>query len=54
MDADLGSYLVPARRVLGRGNCRQGTVPARLEAAIAEVVVLIEAQGVDPVQGEPG
>jgi molybdenum cofactor synthesis domain-containing protein len=53
-DADLGSY--PFRRDDGWGVAivAKGTDLARLEAAIAEASSLIAAQGISPVQGEPG
>ena len=53
-DADLGSY--PFQRDGGWGVAivAKGTDVKLLEAAIAEAAALIEAQGIVPVQGEPG
>ena len=50
---DLGSY--PYYRVTGSGVAlvAKGTDIAALETAIAEVAVLIRAQGKEPVPGEP-
>ena len=52
-DLDLGSY--PFYRATGNGVSlvAKGTDTARLEACIAEVTALIEAQGRVPVPGEP-
>jgi molybdenum cofactor synthesis domain-containing protein len=53
-DVDLGSY--PFRRDAAGGVAivAKGTDPQLLEAAIAEASRLIAAQGIEPVQGEPG
>jgi molybdenum cofactor synthesis domain-containing protein len=52
-DADLGSYPFQRDGRWGVAIVAKGTDSARLEAAIAEVAVMIEGQGVEPVQGEP-
>jgi len=50
---DLGSY--PFYRQTGGGVAlvAKGTDPAALDACIAEVTALVQAQGADPVSGEP-
>jgi molybdopterin-biosynthesis enzyme MoeA-like protein len=53
-DAELGSYPFQREGRWGVAIVAKGTNAARLEAAIAEATVLIEAQGIAPVQGEPG
>jgi molybdenum cofactor synthesis domain-containing protein len=53
-DAELGSYPFQRDGRWGVAIVAKGTNAARLEAAIAEATVLIEAQGIAPVQGEPG
>ena len=52
-DADLGSYPFQRDGRWGVAIVAKGTDSARLEAAIAEVAVMIEGQGVSPIQGEP-
>ncbi len=52
-DADLGSYPFQRDGRWGVAIVAKGTDLPRLEAAIAEVSAMIEAQGVPPVQGEP-
>ncbi len=52
-DADLGSYPFQRDGRWGVASVAKGTDAARLEAAIAEVTAMIEAQGIDPIQGEP-
>jgi molybdopterin-biosynthesis enzyme MoeA-like protein len=51
---DLGSY--PFRSTLGGGVAivAKGTNTEALKAAIAEATTLIAAQGIEPIQGEPG
>ena len=52
-DADLGSYPFQRDGRWGVAIVAKGTDVARLEAAILEATVLIQGQGIDPVQGEP-
>jgi len=52
-DADLGSYPFQRDGRWGVAIVAKGTDLARLDAAIAEATVMIEAQGVAPIQGEP-
>jgi len=53
-DADLGSYPFQRDGRWGVAIVAKGTDSARLEAAIAEATAMIEAQGIAPIQGEPG
>jgi molybdenum cofactor synthesis domain-containing protein len=53
-DADLGSYPFQRDGRWGVAIVAKGTDLPRLEAAIAEATAMIEAQGVAPIQGEPG
>ena len=52
-DADLGSYPFQRDGRWGVAIVAKGTDVPRLEAAIAEATVMIEEQGVAPIQGEP-
>ncbi len=52
-DADLGSYPFQRDGRWGVAIVAKGTDLARLDAAIAEATVMIEAQGIAPIQGEP-
>ena len=53
-DTDMGSYPFQRDGRWGVAIVAKGTDVARLEAAIIEASALIKAQGIDPVQGEPG
>jgi molybdenum cofactor synthesis domain-containing protein len=53
-DADLGSYPFQRDGRWGVAIVAKGTDSAQLEAAIAEATAMIEAQGIAPIQGEPG
>jgi molybdenum cofactor synthesis domain-containing protein len=53
-DADLGSYPFQRDGSWGVAIVAKGTDLARLEQAISEATTLIAAQGVKPIQGEPG
>lgn len=53
-DTDMGSYPFQRDGRWGVAIVAKGTDVARLEAAIIEASLLIKAQGIDPVPGEPG
>lgn len=53
-DTDMGSYPFQRDGRWGVAIVAKGTDVTRLEAAIIEASALIKAQGIEPVQGEPG
>jgi molybdopterin-biosynthesis enzyme MoeA-like protein len=51
---DLGSYPFRREKIWGVAIVAKGTDVGALEAAIAEATAMIEGEGVEAVQGEPG